>query len=154
MGGSPGHVTLGLAVYDWRTANPARTGQLVTRAVLLFGPAIVALNATFLPLGLGEPDASPSAAVLIVVAVPALVMLWYPVLAYGALARPSGRALHDRITGTVVDVANVEDSGGDGPDEPAAGDAAARQRSAPFGTATAPRRGTRPRTPRDRAPSG
>jgi hypothetical protein len=73
----------------------------VARGLLLFGPVLLALNLPggLLPaLGFEGPDWTSFA----IAGAPLLLLAWYPLLGYTVLVRPSGRGLHDRVTGTVV----------------------------------------------------
>ena len=114
LGGSPGHVAVGLAVFDARTGQPARVGQILGRSLLLFAPAVVALRGTVFGYPVFDAfEARPEPATIAIAAIPAIALLWYPVLAYAALVRPSGRTLHDRITHTYVDWTDTDDDAGE-----------------------------------------
>jgi hypothetical protein len=108
LAASPGQIATELSVADATTGNEPTTRQSLARAVVPFGPLLVGLN---LPGGLlpGLTFEEPDWAYFAIAGAPLLLLVWYPLLAYSVLVRPSGRGWHDRLTGTVVDWRPDED---------------------------------------------
>jgi RDD family protein len=101
LAASPGQLATELSVADARTGDEPTARQAVARGLLLFGPVLVSLN---LPGGLlpALTFTDPDWTYFAIAGAPLLLLLWYPLLGYSVLVRPSGRGLHDRLTGTVV----------------------------------------------------
>lgn len=101
LAASPGQLATGLSVADARTGDEPTGRQSLVRGVLLFGPILVALN---LPAGLLPAFGveGPDWVAIAIAGAPVLLLAWYPLLGYSVLVRPSGRGLHDRLTGTRV----------------------------------------------------
>ena len=104
VGASPGHLVAGLRALREADGQRLGFGPALGRAVLLFGPWLVAAEGLSIvsvlrspPFGDSGPGPSPAG---LIIGIGALI--WYALLAWSTLENARGQGWHDTLCGSVV----------------------------------------------------